>query len=1191
MPDQNRTRHNSSNSESGANVRKQTAVVKEKPRSSVNHPSVTRLQNGDARTRTISSSSTMSDISYECTVSDIESDDMDSSITDSSSESNLSFTSITEELEEKEEDDASFFTKSCTYYSEQDSIEIRKTNRNAERMLEQGITLNASYMQRFEDRRPEVLDRDNFYPTFLDEAALKQKLLQNPKKYIRCIIRLEGSHEAHCIPIESNLGYSVIEISGRSKIGQVFNEDEVVVEILDNNHTNDKRYGNVLGVLHRQRHRDIAHPVFICTLDDMESHLVRPMCKTVPKIHVLNREIAQKYKQQVKRFKVEIYDYDEDAGILCDPRIIDVNPAGQKTYVFLVAFISWGPRHIYPRGAIIKALPWGSSVQSGLAILNLQHQVPSLYSKNTVDRMEAIMSTSLDEPDENALKGRIDLTQMNTFTIDPRDSKDLDDALSIEPLDGGYKVGVHIADVSHFVEKDDLMDVEAMQRATTYYPGIRKPRHMLPEPLSANRCSLLPGKIRLTLSIFFYLTGDGKPMQMEGQNFKVCQSYIKTKERFSYGEVQGLLFGESQQQTPERKLFKDIHQLYKLAKRIRQDRLGRAMFGLDTDWEENLEEESLQETREAHYLVEEFMIMANRKVAEVLVRKYPKVIPIRCQPPPSQDGIEQFLKKNNRIVDVLVRLQGRQIAGQRRGVEFALSNQSSNVPDVLVPTDIWRKMNTSPESAVRCLQQDDLFPLQHVVYQHWLSIQERADYRCSGSVNGQDTGKHFSLGFYPYTHFTSPIRRYNDLVIHRLLKAILKQESCPYTKNEMDDICTHMNFATRRQKEYQRGCKGLQKGLEFNEREPMLSCFVDDVSDRGVTFCSPLLRYVKKTNRELSFNVLDMGFKPEVFEDKKTSWDSVKATWRRRVYDHKGMAPNYPPDRGHSLTINPHKHVLKIALNTWARLLLAASENRFGDVKRSLASADEQPHGTGLDDISTECYQLEYLQPNTKFSMTFSRGQTVAVQMSAEQDNGMMVPKPMMYKMSNNVQFCLQHTDDPVLHLYRYVTKSTCKQYRHVQDYLERWVPLILMEAATGISRNEESCCINNVPIKFNDRVGKFALSLAHCDTRNIELSGTQSDDEEESNDDADNNSYDWLCLKGQIPLTGHSSSETERKGYWVGHAEVKSVKRKRPKGEEGKLSVTFQLHERAKAVPHELLHGKEATFNVEILRKTEVDR
>ncbi|KAH3699068.1 hypothetical protein DPMN_074022 [Dreissena polymorpha] len=1156
------------------------------------------------RTRNASQASNTSSVLYDyLSIFDSDSDDDTDDETESlNSNSNTSGLNIEDAIEDDEpliDDNASFYEQSCRFYQEADVHENVENLMKEDILLKRGVQLNMAYLSQFEDRHPDVTKRLTFYVKPLSEAEMKEKILMNPQKYIPCAIQIEGAHEAFCTPVGGNHPFSVIEISGRSKIGQVFNEDKVLVELLDDNEKHEKRFGRVLGVLERQRHKDVKNPVFVCTMDEVDSHLVRPMCKTVPKIHIINKKIVEKFGHKVKRFKCEVYAYDERAGILCEPKIYDINPAGQKTYVFLVAYISWSPLHVYPIGAIIKILNWGNSIPKGLTILNLQHEVPSMYKRETVNRTESIVRQGRDEPKENMFQGRTDLTHLEVFTIDPTDAKDLDDALSIESDGDGYRVGIHIADVSSFVEKDDPIDTEAHDRSTTFYPGIRRPRNMIPEPLSSNICSLLPHRRRLTMSVFLLLDNKGQHRQMEGDNFLIEESFIRSRKQLSYGEAQKII--QSNESCNDNQLSKDIRIMFRLAKHIRMRRLGNAMFSMNQDWEESTDDESMSETKEAHYLIEEFMIMANKKIAQVLKRRFQGCLPIRRQSPPCLEGLQEFINKNGPYIDIMSMFQGKNLNGLERGVNNYLDSVDANTETkhVAVTEGLWKRMQSSPKFAAKSLQTDLLFAYQHVIYQQWISIQERAGYVCAASVSEED-GKHYSLGLFPYTHFTSPIRRYNDLVIHRLLRAYIRRQQAPYSREEIENICVKVNAMSRRSKQYQRDCKALQEAVDLHNNPQMIGCFVDDVSDRGLSLCSPSLKHAKKTNRELSFNLLDMGFKPEVLTDPITNWNSVKATWRKRLYDVKGEAPMYPPDRGNVLPLNHLRHVTFIQLPIWAKMVQAAANGRLDDLSRhmKIAASKEKINDKGYDDVSTECRDIALLQPSTKFSLKFLRGQTLNVQMTAGPQRGLLAVKPMLFHMTHSVNLCLLHTDDPVLHLYQYVTNSTCDQYRNVKQYLQRWLPLILMEAATGIVQNEESCCIKNIPIKFtSERQGKFSLCLAHCETRNIELSGTETDDEEDGETDRDSCSYDWLCLKAAIPNAKHEANDCQSvfgnlQNFWVGHAQVTGVKKLKDANQTGKLKVSFELHDKTRTVPLELTQdAKNAKYQVEILRKSEVDR
>jgi hypothetical protein len=686
-------------------------------------------------------------------------------------------------------------------------------------------------------------------------------------------------------------------------------------------------------------------------------------------------------------------------------------------------------------------------------------------------------------------------------------------------------------------------------------------------------------------------------MQMEGCNFEIVPSYIRSKKQFTYSEVQDII--STQTTDNDTDITKDIKTLFKVAKEVRKRRLGNAMFALDLDWEEAEQGEAEGQTVEAHYLVEEFMVMSNKKVAEWLLRYkydgYKQCVPLRCQPPPSKEGMEQFLQKNGCYIDILLRLQDKQVGPKKPNFRECFNEPKAKT--VMLAKDVWKAMTSDPQTAAEYIQKDDLHPIQLTVYQHWLAIQEKAGYRCSGSIKGEEDGKHSSLDVYPYTHFTSPIRRYNDLIVHRLIHAALRRKPCPYNKNEIEGICVHINSVAKRAKEYQKGCSALETAIRFKTSPRMLNCCVDDVSDRGVTLCSPWLKYVPKPHRELTFSLLDMGHKPIPIEDTDTKWTKMKAVWRKRLYNLSVKAIN-KPDNGREHKLNPYSGVVFLSIHEWAKMLRATTDEHKDDLRRALQNTRLIIHQNEVcEDVTTECVNQLKIQPNTKFSMIFSRGQQLKIQMSAAPNKGILTPKPVLYSMTNNVKFCLQHTENPVLHLYRYVTKATCDKYPSIRVYLERWLPIILMEAATGVIRNEEACCINDVTIKFlEDRKGRFSLDLAKCEVRNIELSGVVSEDTDDIRTNENSGSYDWLCLRANVP---NPKKPTSGKGtlelncydaVWIGHAEViKAVKRKDQETSDGKINVTFQLHEKCEALPPNL--PRNVKFCVEILKKSEVDR
>ncbi|XP_053391000.1 helicase with zinc finger domain 2-like isoform X2 [Mercenaria mercenaria] len=1076
--------------------------------------------------------------------------------------------------EEEMEENMSYYEHSYKFHIKNEQSAYSKEVTKNENLLKNGIFLNQDYLDKFvKDKHPSVRKREEFYSSEPSKEQLQQKLNQDPQKYVKCVLHNEGSHEAFCTPTDSASEISVIEITGRSKIGQAFDDDIVVVELLDDKISKDKRYGKVLGVLDRQRHKDVKHPVFICTLDDMD-HLVRPVCKTIPKIHVLDREISNKYKTaKEKLYKIELYQYDEDNGVLCNPCIFHIDPAKKESYICLVAYINWGNRHVYPRGAVLKMLPSGSDVYSGLSILNLKYLVPRLYDRETVEMVAKMIADEVDEPAEHHLLDRADFTKMNIFAIG---KAEISYAFNIETLDNGYKIGVHIADVATYIPKDSSVDKEAKRRTTTFSSEIRKQRTMIPEPLRAKFC-LQTGKRRLTLSVFLYVTKSGRPMQMVGSNYEIVKSYIKCKRHFTEDEAQTAVKDPAR----ENEGTEDIKTLFRVASFARSCRLGNAKYSLD--WKD-----THHDTIKPKDAVKECLIMVNKKVAERILRSYKQTVPIYYKPAPAKDAIERFLKKYNTYIDSLLRLQDKQIGPKMPKLsECRLSSQT-----VFLSKTVWEAIAASPKNASQYIQKDELHPLQVAVCSSWRSIQKDWELKCSGSLHKAEVNQT------SFTNFTSPLDSYSDLIMQRLIhSAVFQKKVCPYTREEIDSLCLHMNSVFKRARQYNKECRLLQEASKMKRDHVMINCSVEEISEKGLTLCSPFMTDIFMANKEMPFHVLNLSAKPFVFEDHLTKWDEVKVVWRKRLYDF-NVHVKKPSDRGQELQLNPYEGVVTLPLHQWAKLLQLLVGPDSEGLSRAIKKANVSHH-EGLEDVSTECIDTLEIEPYTTFSMIFYVGKQVKIQFSPAFLGGMITPKPMVYDMTNNVKFCLQHTEDPVLHLYKYSKNTTCDKYSSVYDYLDSWIPILLMESATGVCRNEESCNISNVPVKLSKkrkRKGAFCLSLAHCEIRNIEFSGTISDDDEDEGDVVGATSFDWLCLKAVVPtdaqIEGTMRAIQQPYSIWVGHADITNVKKSKDAVRGGKLTVSFTLCNNSPDFPSAFYQeGSTIRVNIEILRKTEVDR
>lgn len=325
------------------------------------------------------------------------------------------------------------------------------------------------------------------------------------------------------------------------------------------------------------------------------------------------------------------------------------------------------------------------------------------------------------------IEKRLDLRHLETFTIDPESASDFDDALSIQVTDSGYRLGVHIADVSHFVRPGSHLDKEAYNRANSvYFTG--HTIHMLPKELSADLCSLKPDCDRLAMSALIDLNHDFKAVKLKAE-----PTVIHSRRRFTYSQVQAIIDGDSESpQAPA------IRLLTKLTRRLRSERKG--WGSIDFDIPEPIiklnrhgvpHEIRPSERWESHRLVEECMLLANRLIAE----KYPlgdkNISPFlyRIHPKPETKDVRHFLE--------LLR---------------SLKVYSGPIKSSLSSSEFRQILARTADSPYHALIENiALRSLTKAVY---------------STVNAV----HFGLAFKHYTHFTSPIRRYADLVVHRIIK-------------------------------------------------------------------------------------------------------------------------------------------------------------------------------------------------------------------------------------------------------------------------------------------------------------------------------------------------------------------------------------------------------------------------------------
>ncbi len=400
--------------------------------------------------------------------------------------------------------------------------------------------------------------------------------------------------------------------------------------------------------------------------------------------------------------------------------------AGDKVIVKIVKWEAARGRN--PLGEITEVL--GSSDDIGVDILCIikEKGIKTEFDEKTLKQAEQVGAIS------NAdLKDRLDLTDRNVFTIDGADAKDLDDAVSISRTDdGNYILGVHIADVSNYVKPGTDLDSEAYERATSVY-FVDRVIPMLPENISNGICSLSEGVLRLTMSCFAEITPRGKVV-----SYDIQKSYIKSVARLTYDEVNEIFDGDKNFIQKRKNIYDELFDMKNLSEILTAKRYRRGSLELDID-EAHIEVDkngipvniSSRKRGISHKMIEEFMLCANETVAShVSYMELPFIYRVHAQPTPEK--LKEFLRFSHNL--------GYHIKGSSDEI------QTKQLQEILDAA------NDTPEENV--LNMIMLRTMQKAVYS-------------SNNIG------HFGLASDCYTHFTSPIRRYPDLIVHRILKGII----------------------------------------------------------------------------------------------------------------------------------------------------------------------------------------------------------------------------------------------------------------------------------------------------------------------------------------------------------------------------------------------------------------------------------
>ena len=474
-------------------------------------------------------------------------------------------------------------------------------------------------------------------------------------------------------------------------------------------------------------------------------------------VHIIKRKKTQ-YVGIIEKF---------DDGFFVQPKNINLPFLLSKDNIgkaklgdcVLVSIQEWNRKSNYPQAFVKEILGTPGNHETEIHSIMATYGFPWNFNKEIEEYVMQLKT----EISEKEIAIRRDFREVLTFTIDPKDAKDFDDAISFKAISKDlFEVGVHIADVSHYVQPGNALDKEAYQRATSIYL-VDRVVPMLPEKLSNQMCSLRPNEEKLTFSAVFEITTAG-----EVKSEWYGKTVILSNARFAYEEAQHIISSQSKtipsnisltsaEYTVKDDVYQAIQHLQNIASTRRNNRLKNGAINFnkqevrfDLDDENNPKAVLLKESKAANHLIEEFMLLANESVATYIGnRKQSLPFVYRVHDEPDEEKLAQFAR-----------------------IAFGLGYKLNlNTPNTIAKSinSLLQKIHNKPEKNL--LDTLAIRSMSKAIY------------------TTQNIG-HYGLRFSHYTHFTSPIRRYPDVIVHRLLQHYLTQKTTPKT-DELEKQLKH----------------------------------------------------------------------------------------------------------------------------------------------------------------------------------------------------------------------------------------------------------------------------------------------------------------------------------------------------------------------------------------------------------------
>lgn len=922
-----------------------------------------------------------------------------------------------------------------------------------------------------------------------------------------------------------------ININGSANLRQAFTGDEVVVET-----------GRVVGIIKKSE----SARVLPCLLEDVDYSRQRqnsddkfvrrtmiPLAKSESKICIL---IIKK-----RRNFIPIWQQMNGEWFLVT--FVHLNDLKQNS-VFMVQVIDWKEYCFYPLGYVISILPVETSLASGLRILNEEFKLT--YDTDISD----MIPTRLDEDRTH----RKDIRKLITFTVDPVGAKDLDDAISVRDIDSvQYELGIHIADVASFVSPGDQLDIGAKQRGATHYCSGDNHHHMFPQAFSTERFSLLSGEDRRVVSLMFKIEKESNKIIGE-PTFQL--SLIKSNRRFSYGEAEDIIsknYKGGLKFDTEEDCVTVAYQFAKIQRKIRL--VDWAYFQVDDD--------RIPGKRKAHLMIEELSVLFNKHASETLIcyDKTRLYTPLRCQAKPKPEKVEEFKEECETLIPLSFHVRHR----------VPHDEHTTSIENFRILTEVWKDIQSAAKTndtdkMVDLVAADDIHPLLQQVIDQFRKCSSKAYVIRSNSSPEADVG-HYSLNLTYYTQATSPIRRYMDIVLQRLLHSFICDRKVEYTRTEITSLCTQFEQNLKRAKEYEQKAEQISYAVSMKKQSATKLAFVVSADPEGDNFAVSLPFNKNIFAVSLSIMYKDLQLEDQPIYDETNHCVTLK--WKRRIYAADSTQMHQ------KLRMPCYDACTELPLMRWKAITEAIENGHLDHAKVLILNTNTEQ--TERQIILPQFPEVSEVQREHWVDIHFQLqpGDTLQIQMTSETKRGYQIPTVQLVCIQSNFEICVDHVHSPVTCFSRPADDPTMIHYSDTNKYVHIWKPLCEMESASTAVGESDSIIIENLEVKFKREhadilTGTFFLRLEWINDWAIECNLAKC----------------LLCIRKRgLKLTspqGHCAMVDPSEFIWVAHGVTRNVESRKNEGSKVEFYVN---HLPMENIPEDILQ-KGACFTVEIIPK-----